>query len=395
VRRIAFLLLGVSAIAVAVAALTQWGWPASRFRNGDYIQYWLASRALIEGWDPYDAATWRAMHDAIGSAGYEIADGYGFLYPLTTAAAALPFAILPVATAAPLWFVTQTTALLLALGALGRRIFATHPLRDLALLLVLAVIMEPAYVLAGDGNLSRFLPGIVGGALALALRGRSITAGLVLGLGVLKPHLLIVFVPALLLFLPMRERVRVVLGGAVTVGGLLAVSLALRPGWITEWLAEIGRVQGAYGRTNLWGYVPADQRVIGWGLAGALVLALLLWWYLRRPPLLVAASVALALSLFLAPYGGPLDQAVLLVAVATYLAMIEDLSWPRRAVLVLALLATSTALAWPSWLGLRDPGFEVEIPAPAIALLLVLLDFAVRAPVRRERTVSAEAVRAR
>lgn len=380
--------LGVAAFALAVAGLGASGWPASRFLHGDYIQYWLASRALLEGWDPYDARTWRAAHDAIGSAGYEIATGYGFLYPLTTAAAALPFALFPVALAAPLWFVSQTTAVFAALVGLGRRIFASHPVRDLVLLLLLTVIMQPAYVLAGDGNLSRFLPAIVGGALALLLRGRAFTAGLILGLGVLKPHLLVVFVLALILFVPMRERVRVILGAASTVGALLAVSVAMRPGWITEWLDEIGRVQGAYGRTNLWGYVPADDRALGWGIAAALVLALLAWWYLRRPPLLAAASVALGLSLFLSPYGGPLDQAVLLVAVATYLAMIEDVSGLRRAILVLILIGTSTALAWPSWMGLRDPGFEVEIPGPAIALLLVLLDFVVRAPVRRSRRVA-------
>ena len=390
-RSLLFFVLGAIAFVLAVVVLAASGWPASRFLNGDYIQYWLASRALLEGWDPYDAATWRAMHDAIGSAGYEIATGYGFLYPLTTAAAALPFALVPVTMAAPLWFVTQVTAVFGALIALGRRIFATHPNRDLVLLLLLSVIMQPAYVLAGDGNLSRFLPGIVGGALALLLRGRAFTAGLVLGFGVLKPHLLIVFVPALILFLPWRERVRVVLGAAITVGALAGIAQYFRPGWFYEWVDVISRVQGNYGRTNLWGYVPAEDRSIGWGIAIALVLALLLWWYVRRPPLLAAASVALALSLFLAPYGGPLDQAVLLVAAATYLAMIEDVSGFRRFILVLLLIGTSTALAWPSWTGVRDPGLEVEIPTPAIALLLVLLDFGVRARVRRQTTAPAAA----
>ncbi|HYY54021.1 MAG TPA: glycosyltransferase family 87 protein [Candidatus Dormibacteraeota bacterium] len=390
-RKALFALLAAVAFALVVIVLAAYGWPASRFLHGDYIQYWLASRSLLEGWDPYDAKVWRAMHDAIGSAGYEIAPGFGFLYPLTTATAALPFALLPVAFAAPLWFVTQSSALLVALVALGRRIFATHPRRDVVLLLLLAIVMEPAYVLAGDGNLSRFLPAIVGGALALLLRGRTISAGLVLGLGVLKPHLLIVFVPALLLFLSWRERIRVVFGAAVTIGGLLVASYQLRPGWLNEWIGVVTTVQGAYGRTNLWGYVPPEQRMVGYGIAAALVLALLLWWYVRRPPILVAASVALALSLFLSPYGGPLDQALLLVAVATYLAMIEDVSGIRRAILVLLLIGTSTALAWPSWIGVRDPGFEVEIPAPAIALLLVLLDFVVRAPVRRPRTVPAGA----
>ncbi|TMD60220.1 MAG: DUF2029 domain-containing protein [Chloroflexi bacterium] len=382
-RRLLFALLALVALGLAVLLLAADGWPASRFLHGDYIQYWLASRALLEGWDPYDATTWRAMHDAIGSAGGEIAIGFGFLYPLTTPVATLPFALLPVAIAAPLWFVSQTTSVLVALIALGRRIFVSHPRRDVFLLLVLAVLMDPAYAVAGDGNLTRFMPAIIGGAMALVLRGRAFSAGLILGLGILKPQLLVVFVPALVLFLPMRERVRLVLGGIFTVGTLAAISWAMRPGWVTEWLGQITRVQGEYGRTNLWGYVPVEDRWAGWAIAAALVLALVLWWYARRPPILVAASVALALSLFLSPYGGPLDQAVLLVAVATYIAMIEDVSGFRRVILILGLVATSTALGWLSWSGLRDPGIEVELPAPAIAILLVVVDLLVRAAPRR------------
>ena len=72
-RKALFALLAAVAFALVVIVLAAYGWPASRFLHGDYIQYWLASRSLLEGWDPYDAKVWRAMHDAIGSARYEIA----------------------------------------------------------------------------------------------------------------------------------------------------------------------------------------------------------------------------------------------------------------------------------------------------------------------------------
>src|SRR5919204_159889 len=126
VRAVLFAVLVAVACALATIVLAGTGWPASRYLHGDYIQYWLSSRALLDGWDPYNAATWRRMHDALGSAGYEIAPGSGFLYPLTTAVATLPLALTSVSLAAPLWFVTQAAALLLALRSLGRRIFASH-----------------------------------------------------------------------------------------------------------------------------------------------------------------------------------------------------------------------------------------------------------------------------
>src|SRR5207248_110779 len=121
-------------------------WPTMRYRQSDFIEYWIASRALLDGEDPYDPATYRALHDAVESRGAaDQSPGSGFRSPLVTAVATLPFALLPVGIAAPTWFVTQLVAAVAVLVALARRLFVVRPGRDLLVLLGLAVLMQPTF----------------------------------------------------------------------------------------------------------------------------------------------------------------------------------------------------------------------------------------------------------
>jgi hypothetical protein len=352
------------------------GWPASRFLHGDYIQYWLASRALIEGWDPYDPVVWRAMHERVVGSDFFIVPGAGFSYPLTTAVAALPFAIVGVAQSAPLWFVAQTGSAIAGLVTLQRRIAHRWTGRQLALLLGLGALIQPVFVLAGEGNIVRFLPGILSFGLALLVSGSAFAGGVVLGVLVVKPQLFIVFAPAVLLFVAPSSRLRLVGGAAATVATLLVISLVLRPTWIQAWVAQSIHVQGLYGRVNLWS--DLDSGWAAWVVAAASVFALLAWWSVRRPPLLTATAAALALSLYLAPYANDYDQAVLLVCLGAYLAAIDGLPGRTRALLVVLFVATSSAVSWPVWLGIVPNGWQSELPAPAACLLLVLADLLAR-----------------
>ncbi|HEY8862530.1 MAG TPA: glycosyltransferase 87 family protein, partial [Candidatus Limnocylindria bacterium] len=271
--------IAVSFAVLAVVGFALSGWPASRYLHGDYIQYWLASRALLEGWDPYDPVVWRAMHERVVGGDFFIVPGAGFSYPLTTAVAALPFAIVGVAESAPLWFVAQVGSAIAGLVTLQRRIADRWTGRRLVLLLALGALIQPVFVLAGDGNIARFLPGILSFGLASLVSGSALAGGVVLGLLVVKPQLFIVFGPAVLLFVAPRSRLRLIGGVGATVATLLLISLVLRPGWIQAWVAQSIHVQGLYGRDNLWGDLGS-----GWAagvVAVGSVVALLAWWRVR------------------------------------------------------------------------------------------------------------------
>lgn len=350
-----------AALAVIVATLALVGWPGSEYRDGDFAQYWLAARAALAGVDPYDPATWRALHEAIGSAGGEVIPGYGFFYPMTTAAAALPVALLPLPLAAALWFVSAIAAAAVVIAAILRRVCPAARGRDAALVLALAALMQPGYVI-GDGNVTRHLTGAVGGAILLAA-GHPFAAGALLGIGALKPQLFLLAGPAFVLFAPAAARARLVSGAVVTVGLLLAASLAIAPSWIPRWIDEAARLRGAYGVTNVWSLFPGPVAAT---LVGLGIVALLVWWRRARPPFALACGAALALSVLAAPYAVPYDTAMLLVGVAAVVGTIAPLPRPTRAIVSVALVATSPVLQWLPAAGVVPPGIEMYVPAPAL-----------------------------
>lgn len=344
-RAVPWLYLSPVFAAVGLAAFfAAAGWHAQQFQVGDFIQYWLAGRALLDGADVYDPVTWRALHAAIGSAGQEIAAGSGFLYPLPTALYAVPLALLPLPLAGPLYSAAQALTAFGGLAALGRRLFTFAPRRDLPLLLILAAVIEPEYLIGNDGNLARFLVGIVAGALALLLGGRPFAGGMLLGLATVKPHLFVLFAPVLILACPRPVRLRFVAGGLATVLGSVAVTTALRPAWIAEWVGQALGARGIYGPLNFWGLLAGGRAWVALLIVALALLAFAWWSRAARPSLAQSAAAALGLSLFFAPYTYDSDLAVLLVGVPVVLATIAPFPGPSRAAVIAVLVLTSPAL---------------------------------------------------
>ena len=375
-----------SAIVAAVAttiALVVLGWPLSDYRDADFVGFFAGSRMLLDGADPYDAVAWRATIGQIGSLGLalNVADvGYG--YPLTAAVLFTPFALLPIAIAAPLWLVVQLVLGGAALVFLARTLFPATLARDRPLLLAFAVAAQPVWVLAASGNVAGFLLGIAATASALLLRGNALAAGCVAGLLVLKPHPLLVALLLIVVALPRRDAVRA-MGGALATGGVVTlVSLALRPGWIGEFLVSLrGLASAPEARASLFGAL-LSYGALAWAIA-AIVLAGVLAWELRaRPPLALVIAVAVPVSLIVAPYIWSYDHVVLLVSVAVAIATVASAPAAIR-VTILALLAiTGVVLPWTLyWIAFRrgDEAWSVAVPIAVLVVVAIASRFRARA----------------
>lgn len=369
--RIVVVLLVVGGVATAILAMI--GWPADRYRDNDYMGFWAGSRAVIEGLDPYDAATWVGLHLREGSRGLAIVPpATGFGYPLTAAIVFVPFALLPIGVAAPLWFVVQVTLAMLALALLGRQLFPATLRRDLPVLIALAATSQPAWVLAEGGNLGGFLLAIAAGSGALLLAGRPRAAGAIAGLAVMKPHPFLGAAPLLLAALPRRTALRLGLGALSVSAAVGVASLAIRPGWIAEWLVSLGRIQAApVGRATAFGLFPPDLRALGWVLVLSAVVGFAAWARQPRPPALVIAA-ALPLSLFAAPYGWSYDHAILFVTVAVILALAAPLAPSARAKLLVLVALVTVPLPWALYALAFSRGEETWSAVVPIAVLAVL-----------------------
>lgn len=380
----------VGLLATVVLALA--GWPASGYRDADFIGFWIGARLMLDGKDPYDFATVANMHAAVSSAGRELVPGLGFGYPLPTALLVAPFALVPVAIAAPLWLVAQGAAAIAGLLALARSLGRENFRRDAPVVVALAVASQPAWVLAASGNVGGFLLGIVATAIALVLRGRPIACGAVLGLLVLKPHPFLLFVPIVLLVLGRRDALRAAAGGLAVAGAVTLVSLIVRPSWPAEWLATSVRLQETnVSRANAWGLAPADARWLGWIAALAAVLAFAWWWRARRPASVLLVAAGLALSLFVAPYVWSYDHLVLAATAAVGVAALARYGGRVRAIGLVALACAVVVLPWILYAAAFARGNEAPsaVVPLVLAALLIAFDALEREATRRRAVASA------
>jgi hypothetical protein len=360
--------------AAATAVLYVVGWPASLYRDNDFASFWVMGRMLLDGRDMYDFDAYLAAHRAIGSKALTIVvAGTPTFYPLTTALLCAPFALLPLALAAPLWLVTQAVLAVSALVALGRRLFPHTLSRDLLMVLGLGVAFQPAWLLAAGGNMGGFLVAIVASSTALLLSGRSLAAGAVAGLLVIKPHLLIFALVALLLTLPRATAVRFLAAAAVVGAGLTLVTLLLNPRWIAELLAEVGAIATYASRqATVFGLLGPDLAALEWGIVVASLVGFVAWARRARPSLAVLVAAAIPLSLFCSRYGWSYDQLLLVVTVAVIVGLVTGSAPAVRMGVLLALAVALVPLPWALFAMAYQRGDESLTAVVPLAVLAVL-----------------------
>ncbi len=364
----------------ALAASTLTDWPARNYRDGDFFQYWAGAHALLEGADPYDLGWWTAFHARAGSQAHRgppqpaVGPAWTTAYPLWTLAAFVPIALLPFPLAAAVWVVAQLAAVGLGLAALAKTILQTAPRRDGLVLAGIALGSQPLWLLAGNGNVTGFLFGALAGAAALG--AHPLRAGALLGTLALKPQSVALAALALLAGAAPRARWRIVLGGAVVVVGLVALSFAVRPAWITGWLRSLAMLQGSSGsNATLWTLgraagIPALSVMA----PIALLSALALWVRIRRPEPWVLFGAAVPVSVAVSPHGWSYDQLYLLITVAVVLELLARLP-PRGRLVGLGALAMAIGpLPWLLYLAAfvrQSEDWSALVPVLAFTLVVL------------------------
>ena len=177
------------------------------------------------------------------------------------------------------------------------------------------------------------------------------------------------------------------MGGVLAAGAtLLAISLAVRPGWPVEWLGE------SFGRQT--GYSPS--LATAWGLAahdlGSVLVAPILVALVLAVTVLIARGVphdpvaftalAVPLSLFATPYAWSYDFVVLALPWAFVMAAAGRAPATLRRGLLAAVVIIASPLAWLLYLFAFTRGAET-LSATVPALTAILVAFASRVDGRR------------
>lgn len=251
--------------------------------GNDFYPRWAGARALlIEGRDPYSAEVTRET-EAVLDPQQRRTNSFNFAFPLPVIFLFWPLVYGSYAWAQAIWMVTlQWVAIGLVVTLVVWRQQRPSPfLITLTILAVLSFYPVVRTIFLGQFTLHVAL--FVALTLLLLQRGRDGWAGLCLSLAVVKPQMVLLLVPWLLIWAAGQRRWRFLIGLAGGGAGLLLVSLALVPDWPLGFLTGLRDYKAvAAGRDPLqvlldllW---PAEPVAVRYAAVILLVLLLLAAW---------------------------------------------------------------------------------------------------------------------
>jgi hypothetical protein len=305
-------LIGIVIVAVNIAPMLAEGLVGS----SDFRAYWAASRLLLEGRDPGDPLNMIEIERAHFDPGQEVA--VMAWNPPTLWVIMLPLAWIPFSKARWIWFVLNlalmiSSALILSSMALPQGRVAP-PLIYCLLVFALPPVLSTLFM----GQIISLVVFGITAALWLIQNDRWFWAGVVLVLTSVKPHLVVLLVPYLLIYAAIRRKWAVWLGLVAALAVCLVVVSALRPSWISDYFQPFIMPHVGWQTPTIGGIVvsvgaPPWLRFIG---LGSLVLLPLLLSGSHPVSLMMATSVILLVSIPTALFGWSYDQSLLIIPIA-------------------------------------------------------------------------------
>ena len=332
----------------AALALDVWGtWQLGQ-RLGvhtDLFPRWYGTRAwMLEQRSIYDAEVkagiFAAMHDRSPRSDGPVSElddfAFGFTYPPYVALVIAPLAVLPLPVATTLWLLIGQASLLAACRLLtwfpGTTPGPSNPAaRHFRWLVLLAILWPPALANLLFGQFAVLVLFLLVAVRSLLLQGRPLLAGVCLAAAIVKPQLVVLALPLLLIAAWGRPGWRRLwLGCLASVALLLAAGFAIAPDWVASW----GQEAATYARVA----APVSTVGLVLRLTPATDWAWLVTLLLQAG--VIAAVTWLALRLIRQRSDGTLPQVAGLVApviIATSLAIPPLYEW--NSVLLLVPLA--------------------------------------------------------
>lgn len=285
--RMLLLVLLLALVAFAGLAWTNYRFTQSNPGGNDFLPRWVGTRLfLLDRQGPYSEKTTLAIQQAMYGRDTEAGEDVAyFAYPFYGMLVFAPFAaIADYALARALWMTALELSLVLT-AVLGITLSRWRPDRiTLVLFLLFSITWYHGARPLINGNAAILVALGLTAALWLLRQGQDTLAGILLALSTIKPQMVILLAPYLLIWAISKKRYGVLGGFALTLLVLMALSFWLQPGWL---LANIAQVLSYPGYTpagtpaaifaDWWG---AAGSLFGWTLSGLLFLVLLWEWWL-------------------------------------------------------------------------------------------------------------------
>jgi len=254
--------------------------------GNDFLPRWLGTRLyLTSRQGPYSPETTLAIQEKMyGRAAREGEDQALFAYPFYSMLFFAPFAVISdYALARALWITFQEIAIVAtAIGAIA--LSSWKPGRwPLAAFLFFALAWFHAAKPLVDGNAAILVGALVTLGLLALRRGRDGVAGLLFALSTIKPQMVLLVVPFILIWSISQKRKAVFWTFFVSLIVLLGGSFILQPNWLTQNITQALLYQSYSPPATLAGILAQwwgdSGRAAGWVLNLIFGLLLLYEWF--------------------------------------------------------------------------------------------------------------------
>lgn len=349
----------------------------------------MAARAVLKGIDPYSPEVTESIQLLdYGRVAQQGEDAQAFAYPAYLAFLFIPIAVLPLSWAQAVWLSLLETAIIISVVA-GIESWSWPESRLGKVGIVLwAMALYPfawAFIL---GQVSLLVCGMLAIGFWSIRTGKDRIAGLLLGLTIIKPNLVFLLIPGLLIWAYIRGRGGLWRWMAGTMLVLVALPMPFTPDWIMSFMHRLGEYS-SYSPFSPPAYLvgrwfPAGmQNATTMGLA-ALVLSLVVlsWWEAARAAgraaLIWAFGTSLLGAVWIAPQTSIVNQVVLLIPMIGVMAVLWERGRLGRVLgvcLLLFWLAVFWGLVQTAPISAAEPRYPVEhrVLAPVLPLTVGIM----------------------
>jgi hypothetical protein len=384
-RRVAILVIPVIVIVYIVLAYGAYSVFTSQIPSGnDFYPRWRGTRSLIlEGKDPYsDEVTLEIQQGMYGRPAREDEDQVAFAYPLYVSLLVLPFSFFPYPQAQALWMSTLILLTLTAVVIMARTFDWKFSLIGLVALSLWCVFFYPTARSILLGQISIVVLALVVTALWAVQRGHPVLAGFCLALSTVKPQMVFLVIPFLLLTALRSKNYRVVAAFLAPMTALLLVSFLVLPTWLRSFIAGLSRYQ-AYTSIYREGKSPLGvlisyllpSEATSWVtvlICLALVGCLAYVWakaLVADGDTSQALFLTVILTLVVPAETGTSNQVLLLLPFVAWLSQERHRPWMAIAASVILLTVPWVLFLWTVQGDLEHPMMAVPLPFFAMAIL--------------------------
>jgi hypothetical protein len=238
--------------------------------GNDFVPRWLGTRLMLtDGQSPYSEETTQAIQRFMfgGQLARPDQDQALFAYPLYSILIFLPYALISdYVLARAFWLTTLQVSLIITALASSRLVNwrMSLPLGVGLFLYVLLWYYSVRPLI--NGNVA-ILSGLFIILALLAIRNnRDLLGGVLLALSTVKPQVVIILIPALLLWAAYRRRWRLIIGTLSSMAVLVIISTLILPDWIFQQLEQV-RAYSSYAPIG----TPSEIFTLWWPDVGNLI----------------------------------------------------------------------------------------------------------------------------